>query len=36
VISHVSEMKRSILERISVRPLDPGSGSTLSVSWMGE
>jgi exonuclease SbcC len=36
VISHVSEMKRSILERISVRPLDPGSGSTLSVTWMGE
>ncbi|NQW72286.1 MAG: SMC family ATPase, partial [Actinobacteria bacterium] len=36
VISHVSEMKRSILERISVRPLDPGSGSTLRVSWMGE
>jgi exonuclease SbcC len=36
VISHVSEMKRSILERVSVRPLDPGSGSTLSVTWMGE
>lgn len=36
VISHVSEMKRSILERISVRALDPGSGSTLRVTWMGE
>ena len=36
VISHVSEMKRSIPERISVRPLGHGAGSTLSVTWMGD
>lgn len=36
VISHVSEMKRSILERISVRPVGPGAGSTLTVTWMAE
>ena len=36
VISHVSEMKRSILERISVRSVGPGAGSTLTVTWMAE
>ena len=36
VISHVSEMKRSILERISVRPVGPGAGSTLTVTWMAD
>lgn len=34
VISHVSEMKRAIHDRIDVRPLGPASGSTLDVSWM--
>lgn len=33
VISHVSEMKKSILERIDVQPLPERRGSTLSVSW---
>lgn len=34
VISHVTEMKRSIMERIDVQPLDARRGSTLGVSWM--
>ncbi|MSO26447.1 MAG: SMC family ATPase [Candidatus Nanopelagicales bacterium] len=34
VISHVSEMKKSILERITVLPLGGDLGSTLEVSWM--
>lgn len=34
VISHVSEMKKSILERITVTPLGADRGSTLEVSWM--
>lgn len=34
VISHVSEMKKSILERITVVPLGADKGSTLGVSWM--
>lgn len=33
VISHVSEMKRGIAERIDVRPIGPRDGSTLEVSW---
>ena len=33
VISHVTEMKRAILERVDVLPAS--SGSTLSVRWMG-
>jgi exonuclease SbcC len=33
VISHVTEMKRAILERVDVLPAT--SGSTLSVRWMG-
>jgi exonuclease SbcC len=33
VISHVTEMKRTIQERIDVQVLGPHSGSTLSVSW---
>ena len=33
VISHVSEMKKSISERIDVIPLGGRQGSTLSVSW---
>jgi exonuclease SbcC len=33
VISHVTEMKRAILERFDVLPAS--SGSTLSVRWMG-
>lgn len=33
VISHVAEMKKSIMERIDVRPLGGRLGSTLSVSW---
>ena len=33
VISHVAEMKRSIPERIDVRPLGARLGSTLDVSW---
>jgi exonuclease SbcC len=33
VISHVTEMKRAIPERVDVLPAD--SGSTLSVRWMG-
>jgi exonuclease SbcC len=33
VISHVTEMKRTIQERIDVRVLGPHSGSTLAVSW---
>ncbi len=34
VISHVSEMKKSIMERITVIPLGADKGSTLEVSWM--
>lgn len=34
VISHVSEMKKIIPERITVVPLASGLGSTLEVSWM--
>ena len=34
VISHVSEMKKIIPERITVIPLASGFGSTLEVSWM--
>jgi len=33
VISHVTEMQRSIPERIAVRPLQSGAGSSLTVSW---
>ncbi len=33
VISHVTEMKRTINERIDVRPGGEAGGSTLSVSW---
>lgn len=33
VISHVTEMQRTITERISVRPRSAGRGSNLSVSW---
>ena len=33
VISHVAEMQRSIPERIAVRPLPSGAGSSLTVSW---
>lgn len=33
VISHVSEMKKSINERIDVSPIDARGGSILSVSW---
>jgi exonuclease SbcC len=36
VISHVAEMQKSIPERISVRPIGPGAGSTLSVTWQSE
>jgi exonuclease SbcC len=34
VISHVAEMKKSILERIDVTPLEGGRGSDLRVSWV--
>ena len=33
VISHVSEMQRSIPERIAVRPVTAAGGSSLTVSW---
>jgi exonuclease SbcC len=35
VISHVSEMKKGISERIDVTPLGGRLGSTLAVSWGG-
>ena len=34
VISHVTEMKRSIQERIDVREVSAREGSTLEVSWV--
>ena len=33
LISHVTEMKSAVHDRIDVRPLGPTSGSTLTVSW---
>ena len=36
VISHVAEMQKSIPERVSVRPIGPGAGSTLRVTWHSE
>ena len=34
VISHVTEMKRTIQERIDVKELDASHGSTIEVSWV--
>ena len=34
LISHVTEMKQSVAERIDVRPRTSGGGSTLRVNWM--